>query len=152
MSDNFLQFSTELVALNKKERAWTKSHLDLFGAEAPQEGDKGYGEFTEFIGIYELEDETETLGFDWKFEDDNLWMYAELNGNPDHVAAFVQLFLKKFRPDAAFSMSFATTCSRPLIEEFGGGAVFVTAEKIEWVNAWDWCEEKWKEFRKRKAS
>lgn len=148
MADNFLQFSTQISNLNKKERAWCEGHLALFGDEAPQEGDPGYGEFTELIGIYNLEEETETLGFDWEFEDGGLWIYAEMNCNLDHVAAFMHMFLKKFRPNDALSFTWATTCSRLRIGEFGGGAVFVTAKKIWWNGAWAWEDEKWREFRK----
>ncbi len=153
MADSFLQFSAEIPKLNKKEKAWLEDHLDLFGEEAPQEGDKGYDEFTELIGVYELEDEEDTLGFDWSFESDGaLWIYAELSGNPDHVAAFVQLFLKKFRPKEAFALSWSTTCTRPLLDSFGGGAIFVTADKVEWMNAWTWCQKKWEAFRKEKET
>ncbi len=151
MADNFLQFSAEIPKLTDEERTWAKVHLDLFGDEAPQEGDPGYAEFTELIGVYGLEDDDDTLGFDWQF-DEGLWIYGELNGNPDHVAAFVQMFLKKFRPKDAFAMSWGTTCSRLRIDGFGGGAIFVTAEKVEWMNAWTWCDKKWKEFRERKRS
>lgn len=148
MADNFLQFSTEISNLNKEERAWCEAHLSLFGDEPPQEKDEGYEEFTRLAGIYELEDETDTLGFDWKFEDDGLWIVAELNGNPDHVAHFMQMFLQKFRPKDALCFSWATTCSRPLLDEFGGGAAFITAKKIQWNNVWDWADQKWRAFRK----
>jgi len=149
MADNFLQFSAEIPKLNDEERAWAKAHLDLFGDEAPQEGDKNYEEFTELIGVYELDCDDDTLGFDWQVDND-LWIYGELSGNPDHVAAFVQMFLKKFRPEDAFAMSWSTTCSKMRIDEFGGGAIFVTADKVEWMNAWTWCDNKWKEFRGKK--
>ena len=66
MADNFLQFSTLLTNLNEKERTWCQSHLALFGSQAPREGDAGYNEFTELAGLYNFEDEEDTLGFDWE--------------------------------------------------------------------------------------
>ena len=152
MANNFLQFSAEIPKLKKEEREWCEGHLSLFGHDAPQEGDKGYEEFTELIGVYELEDEEDTLGFNCEFEDDGLWIYAEMNGNVDHVVAFAQMFLKKFRPEDAFAMSWASTCSRMVLGGFGGGAIFVTANKIEWMNSYDWAEEKWKAFRKKQKA
>lgn len=152
MADNFLQFSAEIPKFNEEERAWAEAHLALFEGDGPQEeGDPGYDEFDELIGVYELECDDDTLGFDWGWMGDGgLWIYGELSGNPDHVAAFAQMFLKKFRPDDAFAMSWGTTCSKMRIDEFGGGAIFVTADKVEWMNAWTWCDNKWKEFRGKK--
>ncbi len=40
-------------------------------------------------------------------------------------------FLKRFRPNDSFSMGHAFSCSKPRLDGFGGGAVFVTAERIE---------------------
>ena len=58
----------------------------------------------------------------------HLWVYAEESGSPDNVAWLVQKFLKKFRPDQCWSLTYSTTCSKPRVGEFGGGAVFVTAD------------------------
>lgn len=147
MADNFLQFSEQITDLTKKEHSWCLHHLSLFGDEAPQEGDSGYEEFSELIGIYDLEEETDTLGFDWSFTGNDLEIYAELHGNPDHVGEFVQMFLKKFRPHDAFAMSWSATCSSMRLGEFGGGAIFVTADHVEWMNAYTWCQKKWDEFK-----
>lgn len=148
MADNFLQFGATIRKLSKEEKGWAEAHLELFGGGVPQEGEFGYDEFTHLIGVYELEDDEDTLGFDWVFRNDGgLWIYAELNGNPDHVASFVQMFLQKFRPDEAFSMSWATTTAPLYLNELGGGAIFVSANKIQKMNAWAWCQARWNEFR-----
>ena len=156
MADNFLQFGSSIPMLTNEERTWTEEHLELFGYDAPQEGDARYDEFSEFIGIYELEDDDDTLGFDWEFQrgerGEYLWIYAELNGNPNHVAAFVQMFLWKFPPNGAFTMSWATTTTPLHLDELGGGAIFVTAKKIEWMNTLTWCDEMQKRFRERKTT
>ncbi len=81
-------------------------HLSIFEGEQPEEGTEEYDRFCDFIGPYELQDEDDTLGFDWKFKDDGgLWIYADLVGSVEHVATFVQMFLQKFRPDGAFAMT-----------------------------------------------
>ena len=38
-------------------------------------------------------------------------------------------------------MTYARTCSKPRVGEFGGGAVFVTADEVKWENAYDFVEE-----------
>ena len=57
------------------------------------------------------------------------------------MAHLVQKFLKKFRPDQCWSLTYATTCSKPRLGEFGGGAVFVTADSICWNSSYDFVEE-----------
>ena len=32
-------------------------------------------------------------------------------------------------------MTYATTCSKPRVGEFGGGVIVVTADEIEWLDA-----------------
>ena len=71
-------------------------------------------------------------------------------GNADNVAWLVQKFLKKFRPDQCWSLTYAATCSKPRVGEFGGGAMFVTANKIKWQNAYDFIEEQRTAFKAKK--
>ena len=62
----------------------------------------------------------------------------------------VQKFLKKFRPDQCWSLTYSTTCSKPRVGEFGGGAVFVTANKIKWQNAYDFIEQQRTAFKAKR--
>ena len=70
---------------------------------------------------------------------------------PDNVAWLVQKFLKKFRPDQCWSLTYATTCSKPRAGEFGGGAMFVTADEIKWQNAYDFIEEQRAAFKAKQS-
>jgi hypothetical protein len=63
----------------------------------------------------------------------------------------VQKFLKKFRPDQCWSLTYATTCSKPRAGEFGGGAVFVTADEIKWQNAYDFIEDQRAAFKAKRS-
>ena len=97
----------------------------------------------------------DALGFEYTFHDDHdeggwgrhLWVYAEESGCPDNVAWLVQKFLKKFRPDQCWSLTYSTTCSKPRTGEFGGGAVFVTADEIKWQNAYNFIEDQRAAFK-----
>ena len=74
-------------------------------------------------------------------------MYADESGNADHVALFMQEYLKRFNPEGAFSITYSATCSKPRLGEFGGGAAFVTAEKIEWIDSHDWVQKMSAKFK-----
>ena len=52
------------------------------------------------------------------------------------------------RPDQCWSLTYATTCSKPRLGEFGGGAVFVTADNIRWNNSYDFVAEQRNAFER----
>jgi len=81
----------------------------------------------------------------------HLWVYSQESGNPDNVAWLVQRLLKKFRPDLCWSLTYATTCSKPRAGEFGGGAVFATADEIRWENAHDFIARQLGQFKAVKS-
>jgi hypothetical protein len=85
-------------------------------------------------------------GFQYQFMEDeelgrHLWVYADEGGDPDRVAHLVQKFLRQFRPHEWWSLTYATTCSKLRLGEFSGGAVFVTADRIEPFDAYDFVNE-----------
>lgn len=87
------------------------------------------------------------VGFEYEFYEKHdekgryLWIYAEEHGYVDRVAHLVQKFLRQFRPDETWSLTYSVTCSKPRVSDFGGGAVVVSATDIKWFNAWDFVEE-----------
>ncbi len=62
------------------------------------------------------------------------------------AAHLVQKFLKQFAPNDSWSLTWATTCSKPRAGEFGGGAVFVTASDIKWNDSYDFVEQQAEAF------
>ena len=177
MADNYLQFSEVIANLTEQEEAWLKDQLQsirVFGEkECPEDAvpaelaDKD----ADWSGVRFLRDkpdhdaEWDALGFEFNFHDDHdnagyvtdswgrhLWLYAETWGDVSNVAWLVQKFLKQFRPDQCWSLSYSATCSRPRVGEFGGGAVFVTADTIRWQNAYDFIEEQRAAFGGKEAT
>jgi hypothetical protein len=53
--------------------------------------------------------------------------YSEDSGTPQDAANLVQEFLARFRSEDTLGFKWANTCSRPLVDAFGGDAVFITA-------------------------
>ena len=172
MADNYLEFSEIIPNLTELEEAWLKEQLEPICVF----GDKEYAEDAvpteladaeaDWAGVRFLRDkgdydpQCDVLGFGYDFHDDrdpggwgrHLWVYAEESGWPDNVAWLVQKFLKKFRPGQCWSLSYATTCSKPRVGEFGGGAVFVTAESIKWQDARDFVGQEQAAFEAKKSA
>jgi len=149
MANNYLNFSEVLNHLNEDEAAWLRGQLEVvyvFGDEEFPEDeipDRLRGVEPDWYGARTWRDmdgydpdDGELVGFEYQFAEDTdwgryLWIYAEEWGNVDHVAHFVQKFLKKFRPDRWWSLQYALTCSKLRVGSLGGGAVFVTASEIK---------------------
>lgn len=167
MANNYLQFSEIIARLSQPEEAWLKEQLESICVYGEEEYPKDAvpvelaDREPDWSGVRFLRDKEDhdpcwdSLGFEYRFHDDpgeggwgrHLWLYAEECGNPDNAAHLVQKFLKQFRPDQWWSITYATTCSKPRAGEFGGGAIFVTADKIAWQNAYDFvarCCDKFK--------
>ena len=151
MANNYLQFSEVIKELTEPEEKWLKEQLqetknatvDAADDEDSTSGSQSYA-FLRDKPEYDAAD-CDSLGFDYDFHDDDdmvnwghhLWVYAEECGNADNVAWLVQKFLKKFRPKDCWGMTYAVTCSKMRVDEFGGGAVFVTADRVRWNDCYD---------------
>jgi hypothetical protein len=171
MADNYLEFSEVLPNLTDLEEAWLKEQLQpicIFGTKQyPEDAVPAELVDTEpgWTGVRFLQDkpdhdpQCDALGFQCGFHDDHdtggwcrhLWLHTEEGGNPDNAAWLVQKFLKTFRPDQCWSLTYSTTCSKPRIGEFGGGAVFVTADAIRWENAYDFIEDQRAAFEAKRG-
>ena len=86
------------------------------------------------------------VGFSWDIQKDEggtrLWIYAQESGDVEQVAYFVQLFLKQFAPDGWWTLTWANTCSRPLVGQFSGGALLVTARETFFNDSICWLDAK----------
>lgn len=142
MANNYLQFSQQLTLSpdEKKEREWCEDRLneiwELFDAWDGTDEDR-----LNFSDSQQDWLAFESLGFEWKLDDDGLWVYAEEFGNPEAVAAFIQEFLIEFNRTDSWALTWANTCSKPRIGEFSGGAAFVTATDVKFMLADTWLME-----------
>jgi len=161
MANHYLQFSEVLPHLTGDEERWLRQQLEvvsLFGdqeyvkdsvpagldpAEAAWTGCRAYQD----LDGYEP-DFGEEAGFSYRFSDDphgewgrHLWLYTDESGDLERLAHLVQKFLRAFRPHQCWSLTYATTCSKPRVGEFGGGALFVTADNIRWHNADEFIQQ-----------
>jgi len=62
-------------------------------------------------------------------------IYSEDNCDLEVLCEILCKFQKQFPSDKAIIVSWANTCSRPIVEEFGGGAMVIHGGKDKWINA-----------------
>ena len=130
MADYFTQFSTtlDLHTVENAERAmeWLESYEE------------------------ELEGEDEALGFEYELqradgssEETMLLLYAESDGSPSNAAAWVLKFGKALGMKGRWGFCWANSCSRPVINSFGGGAVVIDFEQDRalYLNTATWAED-----------
>lgn len=170
MADNYLEFSETLTHLTNEQVNCLKLQLEtvhvIDGVEYTEDklpdtgdgGDTGDGAWIGCRAYRDMEDYDpgydENVGFNYSFSEDvdedrgrYLWIYSQEHGYVDRAAHLVQKFLREFRPDQYWSLTYADICSKPRVGEFGGGAVFVTATDIKYFNAWEFVEQQEKRHK-----
>ena len=171
MANNYLQFSEVIPQLTTQEADWLRGQLEVvcvFGEHEHPEDKLPSGmnrDEADWIGCRAYRDMLGydpnygwDLGFEYQFSRNDrdkvwgrhLWLYADESGAVDRVAHLVQKFLKAHRPDESWSLTWAVSCSKPRVGEFGGGAVFVTAEEISWQDAHDFAADRQLSLRPRR--
>ena len=166
MADSYLEFSEVLTDLSPEETTWLKSQLEIVyildGKEGADPADATWIGCRAYRDMEDYDPEFgEDAGFAYSFSEDiddtvdtdwgpYLWIHSAEHGCVDRVAHLVQKFLRAFRRDRCWSLTYAGTCSKPRVGEFGGGAVFVTATDIKYCNAWGFVEEQEKRHELQK--
>jgi hypothetical protein len=153
MANNYSRFSDVIHALNLEEQRWVREELQRFD-ERPTSRHDTEEECEAHTAMFAKERniEADTVdcwpSFEWQLEaetDDkgtrDLWLYADESFDLDHILAFVQRFLQRFRPEDIFAMTWAETCSRPRIGEFGGGWMVVGANDYDRGHTWGYADE-----------
>lgn len=157
MADNYMQFSEVIKDITLEEAKWIEAVLSFdctkFGYDLMEAGAALadlMGRTTVELAKYDV-DITYWPTFDWRVGEWSLWLCD--NGDSfcfDEVILFVESFIKKWRPDYVFSMTWAGTCSKPRVGEFGGGWVHITKDRVEYEDTWSSaaCEANLEGFHK----
>jgi hypothetical protein len=141
MANNYLQFSTEITLADEEQTEWARGLIEFLGRweEWREEAGDPYSIVANLIDDY-LDVTVELSG-------GNLWIYADESGTPENAAAIIQAYLRKFDPEGCSGFEWANYCSKPRPDEFGGGAVFITADKQEWMHSSTWLSNKTSAFK-----
>ncbi len=134
MAGNYVESSFAIENLTEEEMAWWRKEQER--------------EFPHDVEIEEVEPAM-SLDFAVVMEDSQVWFHGDPSLNVDCAADVIQRFLKEFRPNGSVGFTWSETCSKPRLDEFGGGACFITAENVEWNSANGWLNEKQTEFAGR---
>lgn len=70
-----------------------------------------------------------------------LWMRDDGTGDPAHVLQFVRRCAVAFGLTGRWGLQYATTCSKPRVDGFGGGAHVLdlaTGETVDWISTDGW--------------
>ena len=128
MADNYQQWSAAIEELTEEEMAWIEKVFENSPEEEEEEEEEeedvlcvsetGVGH-VEFTHIVDRSAHT-------------FYAYAEEYADLSPLIRLVSAFIKKFRPDYVFKLSWADTCSKPRAGEFTGGGVVVSREGDTW--------------------
>jgi hypothetical protein len=142
MANYYTQFSLALPLADNAQKAWAKEVVDIVD-EFCDDPD-GFEASDDPLGILVNEhgEAPDWLGLDATVDEDGLWIHSEESGSPERVVQIIQAFLKKFDPDGRFGFEWANTCSKPRLDAFSGGAVFITAHDADWNVPSQWLAEK----------
>jgi hypothetical protein len=159
MADNFTHFSEVISQLKPEEETWLRDQVQavqvIEGHEYPLENIPPHlaSREPEWRGcrfLRDIEDaddyHDDGTGFDYRFVDDDepdgrgrhLWLHSDEGTRLLAVVHLVQKFLRQFRPQDCWSLTYAHVCSHPRVGEFGGGGIVVTADEDFWLDAHSW--------------
>lgn len=93
--------------------------------------------FRELLG-----EEFEWLGAYTKKEGDCLYILADESPNLEALGVLIQHFLVANEIKTPVGFEWACTCSKDRPDGFGGGAVFITPDNIEWLSTQQWLQER----------
>ncbi len=74
----------------------------------------------------------------------NLWMHDDGTGDPERVIQFAKLCAAEFDLTGRWGFQYATTCSRPRVDAFGGGGHVLdltTGDTVAWTYTDGWLAE-----------
>ena len=127
MANNYVSFCEELPIHNQEEHDWWQHVLSF----DPDDHDDPAAQFEMVSGVEDVEFDYGWLGVEVDLEGNKVILYSEDGDNVDLTARVVQAFLRRFHPTKNFILRYAEYCSRMRVGEFNGGALVVTAQRIE---------------------
>jgi hypothetical protein len=151
MAQNYQQFSVAINGLTVEEREWLKK-LDKAAYASPEclvdpDEDPKDGVALEWATFYagtdaEFVEIVKSNVYD-DFGDKAYWgqsrigesdwhLYEEESCDLEIVAELIHQFLKRWRPTDTVELSWAETCSKMRVGQFGGGACLITADWVYW--------------------
>lgn len=171
MANNYVQMyvqMSEVYALTDKQVQWVEKFLDDCRAfDGPVDFTEPLDETTNSEDVRRTKRLTKIFGdsheelenivvdalseLNLSKKDKTLWVNGDEYVNVDMVVAVLQAMLKETRDTSFCTGTWAATCSKPRVGEFGGGWFAVSAKSIDLGNSWDAAEKAVKKMAKKTA-
>ncbi len=104
-------------------------------------------------GLFEAQEIDESLGASFQHDTDGVWIHDDESANVDGLIELLQEWMGEVGGELPIHFEWANTCSKPRLDEFGGGAVVIWPDgEVEWVNTTQWVSERVEEGHSRRAS
>lgn len=94
-------------------------------------------------------DEGACLGFEMEVDHGHgpgaLWISSDEYGEPEHVIRFVLRCAEAFNLSGVWGFTWGLSCSKPLLDAFGGGAQVLDLgerKSLDWVDCSTWVIER----------
>lgn len=117
MADNYFLFSEEVKTESDDAAKWIEQRL-----EAARKDDEG--------GICSFER-----------KGTKVWVYSEEYVDMNRLVDILAGYQKTFGDQKAIVLTWAYTCSKPRLSEFGGGAAVIVGGRIESLEVRDWADK-----------
>ena len=80
--------------------------------------------------------------------EDGVWFHSDESFSPEHVEKIARALIEELDLEGEFICSYCYLCSKPRVDEFGGGA-FILAKGMptHWVDAQTSCLQHYKSFK-----
>lgn len=111
MANYYTSFSTLIPYRTRREQLWLLAQLEAQDTSADEDGP--YCSYTHHP------------------KEQAVWVYTEESGNVEGLADLVARFQLRFAIPTPWILEWANTCSRPVLDAFGGGAIAVYQGKIQ---------------------
>jgi hypothetical protein len=151
MADNYSQTSFMVPTKNDEQRDWLVAVFGGMDRVQAGDGSAAANLHEEVISIaidreYDFEN-----GYtpNWRVENDGIWVHADESIDVDLMVVILQAYLKKFHPNSSIGFQWADTCSKPRLDEFGGGAVYIAADDAAFMSTGHWLDEQFVEASQR---
>lgn len=133
MANNYLLFSEFIPVKDQKQQAWIAHEIEHSLA-----GDD--------------DDMSDAPCCLWEIEADGVWVHSDESGDVDALCDVVSRWMQTFGIKEPWTMEWAETCSKPRINEFGGGAAVVYPGSIDFFSTGNWVRNRlanWREWREQ---
>lgn len=123
MANNYCEFSTIYPITEENQEIALKTIQQLVWEWfAEEQGKESVDDLTA------EERENAYAPFEYNMQEEGLWIYSEEVGDPDCAAEMIAKLQVELDATQIFTFSFSFSCSKPRVDEFGGGTFAITPD------------------------